>query len=111
MIPLTFDQDVLDVDLPLLKGKFDPAQLEIQLQRAFRTVEAYPATGKELDYQLAGYRSYKFHSRLRPAPGDKADLRLVYRIEPEEIHVLALRERPDVYSVAVKRLVLENQAP
>lgn len=96
-MPLAFDKDVLGVDLPLLKGKYNPEQLALQLQRAFRTIETHPALAKELEHQLTGYRSYKFHSVRRPAPGDAPDLRLVYRIDPTEIYVLAIRERPDAY--------------
>lgn len=111
---LKFHRAVLEVDLPKLARLYgDPqawAAIRRQIDKALNEILRSPAgRGAPLKRPpLAGWRKYKFHSERRPAPYARPDMRIIYRVQGQEIQVLAVGRRlpgqpDDVYAVGASR--------
>ncbi len=87
---IIYHEAVVRDDLPRI-----PATVRQRVRRAIeQRLTSNPALyGKPLRTSLHGYR------RLRVG-----DWRVVYRIETDEVRILALRHRSDIYDVIVHRI-------
>ncbi|MBB5326205.1 hypothetical protein HNQ34_003324 [Anoxybacillus tepidamans] len=99
---------VLLEQFPLEKGFYE---LSICIEKAIQLIRKDPEAGAPCRYPpLIGWMKYKFHSKLRPPHGQKADMRIVYRINPQLklIDILCIgkrlpKEMEDIYNKAYIR--------
>ena len=70
-----------------------PIKLKRQIKDAVERIAADPDIGKRLTQELKGLLSYR-----------SGDYRLIYRISQEEILVLAVGHRKDVYRQTSRKL-------
>lgn len=118
MVPATwtfkFHSAVLAIDIPKLARIYnDPkayAVIRRLIDKALNEIFQDPAgQGAALRRPpLAGWRKYKFHSTSRPAPYARPDMRIIYRVQGQEVQVLAIGRRlpghpDDIYAVGDSR--------
>jgi hypothetical protein len=117
---ITIEPVVLSMDIPRLQGRIGTTaawiEFENQLEAALRTIREHPDQRAKCEFApLTGYRKYKFHSRKKPGPKDKPDLRLIYEVRGNTVIVQALGERKkrqpdDIYRLAEARLPAIEQS-
>lgn len=111
---LKFHRAILEVDIPkLIRLHGDPrtrATIRRQIDQALNEILEDPTRrGAPLKRPpLVGWRKYKFHSKRRPAPFSRPDMRVIYRVHGLEVQVLAVGRRlpghpDDVYAVGESR--------
>lgn len=114
-----YHPDVVRIDLPKLFARLGSNDRVEEFLRQFNKAIDEVLAGKgipesEMRIPYRGWYRKKFHSRLAPKHGERADMRLIYRLEGDDtLHVLAVGMRlpgspDDVYAIGENRVATKQ---
>lgn len=108
-----YHPDFIKLDIPRLKAIFTQPEYEelmFCLEKAITDIKRRPSLeGKKLEYPpLEHFKKKKFHSTRRPARKNKPNMRLIFRIDGDELLLLGLGIRrqqqvDDIYQLLKPR--------
>jgi hypothetical protein len=100
--------EVVTSDLPRLAGLFKPsehAELNNSIENTLKKIKSNINIGSDCEYPpLIGWKRLRFHSKIKIPVGMRADLRIVYREDNNNIQIFAIGKRlvnmaDDIYKI------------